>query len=855
MHRSHFRLILIAAGLFLAPAVHAQTFGSPIVGGLGFQYFDNSGLPLANGKLCTYLAGTLTPLATYTDATLVTVNTDPVLLNAAGRPTSSGGSLVGVFIGAVQKYKIVALQGGDLTCSTGATIWTYDNITPAGAVSSVVGTTNQIIVTTSGGVATVSLPTNVITGEFTATNTGGALVFNSAKIQMDGNGFMNMGGVLTTLGGVVLSANSWNALNSLTDGGLLRGLAIAQNNAGTAGGYAVFGPILYPPNGGSTPCFDVNGNIVTQPTELTGGSPGPNDLFLWNSTSPQMPASGCGAALPVNTDYGLNTNGYFFGRGGLATDNLAYNAINTIYQGAGNPAGGVEAGTVIAGTLYPAGTATTTGVLGAATYLGGHMVMGHSTGVPAAGSISTTTNPLVQGEGLIQGMFFFNDTTGHPNYYNGSVWVDWTGGGGGSGCTPGGVHFSVQINDGAGGCTGDTNFTYTPTTSVSLGGGASFLTVGTSAGFNATTCTATNCIQAPGGGILGLTVRMSDSAIWVAEVAPALSAAGQARMYFDSGTFTLNCSLNGGAYGNCAGGGGGGGAPGAPTNSIQTNNGSGGFAGSSNLIYASNLVTLTSGSFFTVGTSAGFDASTCTATNCIQAPSGGILGLTIRTTDSVIWTSETAPPLSAPGQARQYFDSGTLVLECSFNGGAYGACASGGGSGVSSITGTTAQVLVNGTFGSPQTGAITLTLPQNIATSSSPTFAALTVNGAIGLTGVVTSTGVSGGFNVTGDTASNSIQTVGGVLSALGYNTGGSGVYNLNGTTVINASRDLVNIGSITSTGLLFVTGGGLFTSGVNAASVSGGSGGFFSNGNTGVSCSGSPSGSFASVNGIVTHC
>lgn len=50
----------------------------------------------------------------------------------------------------------------------------------------------------------------------------------------------------------------------------------------------------------------------------------------------------------------------------------------------------------------------------------------------------------------------------------------------------------------------------------------------------------------------------------------------------------------------------------------------------------------------------------------------------------------------------------------------------GGGSGsVSSITGTASQVLANGISGSPQTGAITLTLPQNIATTSSPQFASL----------------------------------------------------------------------------------------------------------------------------------
>jgi len=41
---------------------------------------------------------------------------------------------------------------------------------------------------------------------------------------------------------------------------------------------------------------------------------------------------------------------------------------------------------------------------------------------------------------------------------------------------------------------------------------------------------------------------------------------------------------------------------------------------------------------------------------------------------------------------------------------------------VSTITGTENQVLVNGTFGTPEDGPITLTLPQDIATTSAPTF-------------------------------------------------------------------------------------------------------------------------------------
>lgn len=51
--------------------------------------------------------------------------------------------------------------------------------------------------------------------------------------------------------------------------------------------------------------------------------------------------------------------------------------------------------------------------------------------------------------------------------------------------------------------------------------------------------------------------------------------------------------------------------------------------------------------------------------------------------------------------------------------------AAGGGGGVTAITGTANQVLANGNSGTSETGAVTLTLPQDIATSSTPRFGRL----------------------------------------------------------------------------------------------------------------------------------
>jgi hypothetical protein len=66
------------------------------------------------------------------------------------------------------------------------------------------------------------------------------------------------------------------------------------------------------------------------------------------------------------------------------------------------------------------------------------------------------------------------------------------------------------------------------------------------------------------------------------------------------------------------------------------------------------------------------------------------------------------------------FNSQTSVFEGTVNGSAWSSLGS------SSIQGTANQVLANGTSGSPVTGAVILTLPQDINTISSPSFTALT---------------------------------------------------------------------------------------------------------------------------------
>jgi hypothetical protein len=91
------------------------------------QYFDSNGQPVSGGCLFTYESGTSTPLVTYVDAGGVTANTNPIILNAAGRPTYLT-SQVEIFLSSAA-YRFVLFTAGGSNCSTGTQLWLVDGIT------------------------------------------------------------------------------------------------------------------------------------------------------------------------------------------------------------------------------------------------------------------------------------------------------------------------------------------------------------------------------------------------------------------------------------------------------------------------------------------------------------------------------------------------------------------------------------------------------------------------------------------------------------------------------------------------------------------------------------------------------
>lgn len=89
---------------------------SPIWGA-GAQLLDNSGNVLSGGKIYTYAAGTTTPATTYTSSNGITANSNPIILNSAGRVPYEIWLTDGI------AYKFVLKDSNDTLIAT------YDNLT------------------------------------------------------------------------------------------------------------------------------------------------------------------------------------------------------------------------------------------------------------------------------------------------------------------------------------------------------------------------------------------------------------------------------------------------------------------------------------------------------------------------------------------------------------------------------------------------------------------------------------------------------------------------------------------------------------------------------------------------------
>ena len=145
--------------------------------GVGAQFFDDNGTPLAGGKIYTYGAGTTTAKATYTDYTGGTLHANPIVLDAGGRPPSE------VWLNYGDSYKFIIKDSTDTLIGTfdhidgippvninlvrlyGSTSGYIDLVAPA-----IAGTNTVTFPAQTGTVALTASPT------FTGTTTIGTLV-------------------------------------------------------------------------------------------------------------------------------------------------------------------------------------------------------------------------------------------------------------------------------------------------------------------------------------------------------------------------------------------------------------------------------------------------------------------------------------------------------------------------------------------------------------------------------------------------------------------------------------------------------------------------------------------------------
>lgn len=98
-------------------------------------FVDASGGPCASCTLQSFLAGTSTPTPTYTDSTGTSVNTNPIILDAAGGANIWLANLA---------YKLI------LKDATGTVIWTVDNVKGGGGLGGICGPSGAVQIANVG---------------------------------------------------------------------------------------------------------------------------------------------------------------------------------------------------------------------------------------------------------------------------------------------------------------------------------------------------------------------------------------------------------------------------------------------------------------------------------------------------------------------------------------------------------------------------------------------------------------------------------------------------------------------------------------------------------------------------------
>ncbi len=127
------------------------------------QYFDNAGIPCIGCKLYTYIAGSTTFQSTYSVATGGAANTNPVVLDTAGRAN------VWTTPGLSYHFVLCTAAGGAFACTpSGISIWDVDNIPGGSLAGSSAITANYVFAGPTTGAAATPAFRALVAGDIPA---------------------------------------------------------------------------------------------------------------------------------------------------------------------------------------------------------------------------------------------------------------------------------------------------------------------------------------------------------------------------------------------------------------------------------------------------------------------------------------------------------------------------------------------------------------------------------------------------------------------------------------------------------------------------------------------------------------
>ena len=210
------------------------------------QFFDANGNPLVAGKVYTYAGGTTTPIATYTDQTGATANTNPIILDSRG--------MANIWLQPTVAYKFLITDENDVTQYTTDNILVpVDNLSfasppPIGDVAPNTGAFTTLSATqnvTFSGTGYVQMPVGATTDR-PGTPAEGMLRYNSTLDVFEGfsnNQWGQVGGAAGATGGgndevfyendqtVTISYTIPSTKNAMTTGPITLGAGFSGNGS------------------------------------------------------------------------------------------------------------------------------------------------------------------------------------------------------------------------------------------------------------------------------------------------------------------------------------------------------------------------------------------------------------------------------------------------------------------------------------------------------------------------------------------------------------------------------------------------------------------------------------------------